>query len=480
MLSTLRFRLILSHVVPLLVIIPVVGIALVYTLETRLLLVNLSKELVGQARLVAEIANDYTTMWDDPPLAQAFVARTSPHLTGHVMLLMPDGRLLASSDPADAERVGEVYEAFDWADVLDNNESVRTTYSHRLEAEVAQVLVPALSTDGERLGVVRLSRKLTTVRDWFLRLRYLIAEVLSAGLILGTVTGGVLAINMERPLRQVTHAIYQLADGKRSAPLPEQGPREIRQLLHAFNDLVERLQTMEGTRRQLLANLVHELGRPLGALYAAVEALQAGAAQDASLCQRLLDGMKRGIEGLQRLLSDLSGLHDQVLGALELRLCLVDLGAWLPEILPPWQQAAQRQQLDWEARIPAKLPTIEADPDRLAQALGNLLSNAIKYTQPGGTIAISAGAQADQVYVQVRDSGPGISPEEQEQLFVPFYRGTAGGRFPQGMGLGLAIAHDLVIAHEGRLEVESAEGWGSRFTIWLPASSTGRQAEQAD
>lgn len=477
MLSTLRFRLILSHVVPLLVIIPVVGIALVYTLETRVLLVNLSRELAGQALLVAEIANDYVAMWHDPALAQAFVARTRPHLTGHVVLLTPDGLLLASSDPADAGRIGEAYESFDRAEVLRGHVRVHTTYSRQLEAEVAHVLVPVVGTDQHVMGIVRLSRRLTTVREWFLRLRHVIVQVLSVALAIGAVTGGVLAVNMERPLYQVTGAIYQLAGGKVAAPLAERGPQEIRQLLRAFNDLVERLQTMERARRQLLANLVHELGRPLGALYAAVEALQTGATQDTVLCDRLLQGMKRGIEGLQRLLSDLSELHDQVLGTLELRLCPVALSAWLPEVLSPWGEAAQRQHLHWDARIPAELPTIEADPDRLAQALGNLLSNAIKYTLPAGMVSTVAGTQDGEVWIQVRDTGPGMSPEEHERLFTPFYRGKAGGRFPQGMGLGLSIANDLVVAHNGRLEVESAERWGSRFTIWLPVSQVDQEAE---
>jgi signal transduction histidine kinase len=479
-LNTLRFRLILSHVIPLLVIIPVVGIALVYVLETQVLLINLSKELESQALLVTEIANDHVAVWDDPALAQSFVARTGPNLTGHVMLLTPDGHLLASSDPADARRVGRVYESLNRADILDGDVSVRTIYCNQLEAEVAQVLVPVIGPGRQMMGVVRLSRRLTTVRDWFLRLRHLIAEVLFAGLILGTITGGVLAINMERPLRQVTEAIYQLAAGKRTTPLSEQGPREIRQLLRAFNDLMERLKTMERARRQLLANLVHELGRPLGALYAATEALRAGATQDPSLCQRLLDGMKKGIEGLQRLLSDLSELHNQVLGALELRLCTVDLGAWLPKMLSPWQEAAQRQHLYWETTTPAELPTVEADPDRLAQALGNLLDNAIKYTPPGGMISVVAGNQDEQVWIQVRDTGPGISLEEQEHLFTPLYRGKASGRFPQGMGLGLAIAHNLIIAHNGRLEVESVEGRGSRFTIWLPIFQSNEQGCRLD
>jgi signal transduction histidine kinase len=104
----------------------------------------------------------------------------------------------------------------------------------------------------------------------------------------------------------------------------------------------------------------------------------------------------------------------------------------------------------------------------LAQALGNLLSNAIKYTPSGGVVSISAGVKDAGVWIQVSDTGPGISPAEQAKIFTSFYRGQTTGRFPQGMGLGLTIAHDLVAAHQGRLEVESDLGQGSRFTIWLP------------
>jgi signal transduction histidine kinase len=103
--------------------------------------------------------------------------------------------------------------------------------------------------------------------------------------------------------------------------------------------------------------------------------------------------------------------------------------------------------------------------------LSNLLSNAIKYTPAGGSVSIGAGVEDNAVWIQVGDTGPGIEPEEQALIFNAYYRGCASGRFPQGMGLGLTIARDLVVAHGGRLEVDSTPGQGSRFTIWLPLAS---------
>lgn len=176
---------------------------------------------------------------------------------------------------------------------------------------------------------------------------------------------------------------------------------------------------------------------------------------------------------MQHLLDDLTHLYDQALGPLELDRRPTALHAWLMQVLGPWREAAQDKGLHWHADFSADLPALEIDPDRLAQALGNVVSNAIKYTPPGGEVGLSAGADESEVWVRVRDSGPGIAPEEQERIFAPFYRGPADRRFPQGMGLGLSIAQDLVAAHGGRIEVQSTLGAGSTFTISLPRRSTG-------
>jgi len=468
MLSTLRRRLIFSHVLPLLVIVPLIGLALIYLLEAWVLLPSLTNELTSQANLVVEMARDQPSVWSDPLQAQAFASRVNPHLTARLMVLDRSGRLLASSDPNDNGRLGAPLDHPGLGQALSGRYFAQTARSEGLGADVADVLAPAVGPDQEIAGVVRLSYPLTTVYARFRLLRYLVAGVLVVGLLLGVIVGTALAVDLERPILQTTQAVRQLATGQRPVSLPVEGPEELRSLAQSFNTLAERLRVLEDSRRRLLANLVHEIGRPLGALMAAVQALGDGADQDGALRQELHAGMEAQIRRLQRLLDDLAQLHDRGMGPLELDLRPLVLETWLPAILIPWREAAAQKGLEWRISIPAGLPVIAADPDRLAQAVGNLVSNAIKYTAPPGSVTVGAGSEAAGVWIRVSDTGPGIPAEEQERIFTPFYRGLSSGRFPQGLGLGLSIARDLATAHGGRITLESTPGSGSRFTIWLP------------
>ena len=472
MLQTLRQRLILSHLLPVLVILPVMGIALIYVLETAILLPELAGELAAQAELIVKLADNKPQLWQDPTQAQAFVDELSQQLPARIMLFDSTGTLLASSDPADATRIGQRLDSLPGlSKVLGGQSNVRTAYSRNLRTEVADVLFPVFGADQQVVGLIRLSHGLASVQEQFLQLRYLIISVLVMGLVLGLLVGLLLALNVERPIRQVTLAIYGLSRGDWGVAFNEQGPQEIRLLLRAVNNLVAKLRGLEEARRQLLANLVHELGRPLGAVHSAIQALLGRSGENASIRLELLGGMEQEILRLERLLDDLARLHDQVLGMLELARQPIDLSPWLVQVLVPWREAARSKGLTWQEEVPAQLPTLVADPDRLGQAIGNLVSNAIKYTPEPGTVTVSAGGEQEMVWIRVSDSGRGISPEEQAQIFTPLYRGPTGVRFPQGMGLGLSIAHDLVVAHGGRIEVESEPGRGSHFTIWLPLSS---------
>jgi len=149
---------------------------------------------------------------------------------------------------------------------------------------------------------------------------------------------------------------------------------------------------------------------------------------------------------------------------------LIQAAALLPSLLP-WRTVAQEKGLEWQTDIASDLPEVEIDPDRMSQVIGNLISNAIKYTPQGGAIAVTADASKDVVNFGICDTGPGIDPEEQERIFEPFYRSQAHRRFPQGLGLGLTIARDLVEVHGGTLELVSEPGEGSCFTIHLPRNS---------
>jgi signal transduction histidine kinase len=468
---TLRGRLIVSHILPLLLILPLIGLALVYIVESQILLVDLSDELAQYGALSAEYASDRPIIWSDGVEAQRFVTLFSVRSRSHVMLLDSAGNLLASSDPVPSGQLGQPMDMPYLASALAGEEQVHVNYTQNIHAEVVQVLVPVVGPGQNVVGVVRMFEYLSDVQDQLVQLRYLIALVLGIGLVIAAVVGLLLALNLGRSLRQVTEAICGVARGREWQALPERDPEEIRLLLRAFNTLIERLRVLEESRRRLLANLVHELGRPIGALQSALQALLSGADQDPELRQELLTGMNAQVERLRPLLDSLTDLHSQVLGTLELNRTLTALSEWLPRTVMPWRQAAHDQGLHWRSDIPDSLPTVEIDPNRMAQVLGNLLSNAVKYT-PEGTISVEAAARDGHVAIVVGDTGIGIALAEQEQVFEPFYRSQRDKRFPQGMGLGLSIARDLVEAHGGRLEVKSAPGKGSRFTILLPLAPT--------
>ncbi|HSB67517.1 MAG TPA: ATP-binding protein [Anaerolineales bacterium] len=468
MLRSLRNRLIFSHTLPLLIIIPLLGMVLVYVVETKYFIPNLTKNLKGDAKLIADISSLSPGIWNDPRLAQDLLERVSTGHAERIILLTPTGYLLASSDPGDTNRLNRPIIVSNLPELREGQIIAQHHYSQSPIGEIIEVIAPVMDSDKQMIGVVQLTYRYATFYEEFIQLRYLMGGILLFGLIVGVSLGIILALNIERPIQLVTQAVQDLASGKRSELLPEKGPEEIRQLQRAANHLVERLHSLEESRHKLLANLVHELGRPLGALRAAIQALMRGAKSDPNLLDELLEGIDGETIRLQHLTEDLAELHDKMLGPLELDFQSIALAEWLQKQLGPWKESALQQQLHWKEEIPSQLPVIEVDPDRLSQAFGNLVSNAIKYTPAGGTITIAAGVNDSEVWLRVEDTGPGIPAGELEKIFQPFYRGSHGRRFPQGMGLGLSIAHDLVSAHGGRIELESTPGLGSKFTIRLP------------
>lgn len=467
--KTLRARMILSHLLPIVIVVPLIGIALIYFLETRVLLPGLLKAYSGNAALVAEITRDQLRIWSDPVYAQTILAQVSPRLSARVMLFSASGRLLASTDPADLKNLTDYLIHPALQEAQQGKIVQKVYYNRQLRGEALDLWEPVYDTQfGVVIGVVRITYLFEDIGAQFVQQRLLIAGVLLLGLAVGALIGWRLAVGLERPLSRATEAVRRLAEGEPSEIVPMGGPQEIRVLVEAVNVLAERLKNLESARRQLLANLVHELGRPLGALRSAVQALLNGAVNDPALSGELLNGMENELVRLQSLLGELTHLYDQVLGDLELERKPVDLKAWLGELIAPWQVNAAEQGIRWETVIPDNLPSLSIDSVRMGQALGNLLSNAVKFTPAGGLIRLEVSQTPTEVRICVRDTGAGIPPDELEKIFTPFYRGTQGKRFVEGMGLGLSIARDVVKAHGGRIDVESIVGQGSAFTIVLP------------
>lgn len=459
---SLRGRFILSHILPLLLILPLIGAALIYLLETQVLLQNLSASLTQQAAIISAVANGRPEIWTNSDQARAFLAQINNQLESDITLLAPSGDFLAASETQPAAEIPTP----DINILLANRQQVIITY--RLDEQSATIFVPVTNVNQQLIGIVEVSDDLESVAGSFTPLSRFVLIVLLGGLAAGSLIGWILAIRLEKPISGVTTAVADIAAGQRTDPIPETGTKETKELARSVNVLAARLRELEETRQRLLANLVHELGRPLGALKAAVNVLREGAGEDPALREELLEGMDNTISHMEPLLNDLTRLHGQILGNITFNLQEIQLDVWLPPLLLPWRAAAQEKGLIWHSDIPQQLPTVTADPDRLAQAVGNLVSNAIKYTPTSGSVAVSAGETDTDIWIEVKDTGLGIAPDEQARIFEAFYRSNRDRRFPQGLGLGLTIAKEIVVGQNGRLTLTSTPGQGSAFTIHLP------------
>lgn len=467
--ASLRSRLILSHLLPLLIVIPLAGLILVYSLETQVVLSDLAERLTERANLIVEALEDQPEVWSDHEQAGIFISDVSQIVQGNFFLLKSDGSLIASysSELSDGSEEAAQLEGLDTA--VGGDQSVIIHY--RLLNPSVEVMLPVINAQQQLVGIVAVSQTLESIFTNIGTMRSIVILILVVQLIFGVLIGIFLARRIERPIGRAAAGVIDIAAGVDIAPVPEEGPREIRQLSAAVNNLSERLRSLEDTRRRSLANIVHELGRPLGAIQSAVHILLTGTV-DPQIERELLEGVDGEVKQMKPLLDDLALLHGQVTGSLILELKSTAMSGWLTTSILPWRAAALDKSLQWNAKIPDHLPTIKIDQERMAQVLGNLLSNAVKYTPEGGSIEVSAGLEKSRLFFRVSDNGPGIDPAETEDIFEPFYRSQSTRRFPQGLGLGLTIARDIVQAHGGELDLSSQPGTGSQFTVLLPLNNS--------
>ncbi len=463
--KSLRSQLILSHILPLLILIPLLGILLAYIVETQVVLTDLADDLASEAKALAGLAQAQRVVLLDQAQAEIFARAASAEYDRNIAIYQANGAALAvvveSNAPAELQLTTSELEALNAGQT-----QTRTFYNLEPSQITTLAFAPVLDPQQRLIGIVRVSEHVDRLNARLTQLRLIILGATLLALCAAVGIGAFLADRTARRLNAVTNSIMQIARGSEFETNTNVMPREFRATFDAVSDLQKRLRESEETRKRLLANLVHELGRPLGALQAAIHALQQGADNDAVMRQELLQGMDAQVERLKPLLDNLASLHGGLSGALELHRELIAPSDWLPKTIITWREAAEQKNLKWVQAIPNDLPQVSVDADKMAQVIGNLLANAIKYTPEGGEVALRAGQRANQVWIEVRDTGMGISPQDQQHIFDPFYRGH-NARFPQGMGLGLSIARDIVNAHGGRIEVESKMGEGSRFTVIL-------------
>ncbi len=325
----------------------------------------------------------------------------------------------------------------------------------RVDGQVVGYLVPPMAGHAAAS-----SRALFQRLDWAALAAALTALALAAGL------AWALSNRILRPVHALTTAARQLAQGDLDVRVPEAGDEELVTLARAFNHMAEALQQAAESRQRLMADIAHELRTPLAVQQAHLEALQDGIY---ALTPENLTPVVEQNRLLVRLVNDLRTLTLADTGQLTLEKQPLEIREWLPRVVDGFRAAAQQRKITLQVSVPAEPVIVLADAARLEQILHNLLGNALRHTPPGGQIEIVATADADQVRIQVHDSGPGLPPGEEERVFERFYRlDKSRNRASGGSGLGLSIARSLARAHGGDLTAANHPQGGAVFTLHLP------------
>lgn len=283
---------------------------------------------------------------------------------------------------------------------------------------------------------------------------------------LALLLGIFLVRTLTHPLRELTHAIRAVAKGQLKQQVPVRSQDELGELATAFNQMSADLTRSNELRRQMTADIAHDLRTPLTVITGYLESLRDGVLKPNP---DWFDVMYNEARHLQRLVEDLRTLSLVDAGELPLNRQLVSPQELLERIAAAYRHPAEQQNIVLETKAEPELPEIKVDPERMVQVLGNLVTNALRHTPAGGQITLSAKPEAHAVQLRVQDNGEGIPPEALQRIFDRFYRGDAARQQQNGeSGLGLAIARSLVEAHGGTISVESKRGNGTTFIIELP------------
>ncbi len=267
------------------------------------------------------------------------------------------------------------------------------------------------------------------------------------------------------PVESLAKVAQSVARGDFSVRAEVKSRDEVGELSRIFNSMIGELSHTEELRRNLVADLAHELRTPVTNVRGYIEGIGDGVmAPDTTT----LGSMHDEVILLSRLIDDLQDLALADSGRLPFLRQSCDLGGLAQRALAAVQQRAQAREITLEVDVPAELP-LQGDPERISQVLRNLLANAVEYTPPGGRVSLQAWDHGAEIQLAVRDTGPGIPAEDLPYIFERFYRvDKSRSRATGGVGLGLTIARRLVEAHGGDIQVRSELGDGTEFMVCLP------------
>src|SRR5215212_6041736 len=300
-----------------------------------------------------------------------------------------------------------------------------------------------------------------------------INRILLYGALIGAVIALLVSIflsrTLTRPIRELTRATHAVSEGDLSQQVPVRSNDELGELAQAFNRMSSELSRSVNTRKQMTADIAHELRTPLSLILGHAEAVHDGVLPPS---RENFEIIRDEATRLEHLVNDLRTLSLADAGELSMQLQTIEPQRLILEVASLYQHQAQQKNISVETDIAPHLSNIKLDPGRMTQVLTNIMDNAMRHTPAGGRILLAANEMDEFVELSVQDSGPGLTADDLARIFERFDRADPSRqRDDGGSGLGLAIAKSIVQAHGGQLSARSEAGEGLRIIITLPGKS---------
>jgi signal transduction histidine kinase len=473
--QSIRVRLSLNYLIVLFLGMSLAG-TLVW-LSVSELYVNTQREnLLAQAKLIAASLQD-ATLPSQPAEPYLQTSNVAPGIhtrligdSGAVLVGLPLSDELIQLPLAGQDASISPIELVQRPEIESALKGIPATFTRRVigNQQVLYAAAPVRNSAGEITGIVYIATPLPSGGLPAKMIWQLLGAVLIAVLLAG-IAGGLLARKIATPLEGLAQSAVAISKGdlKQSAPA-NSDIAELRSLSQTFNEMAESLRQSDEAKKAFIADVTHELRTPLTVIKGTIETLEDGALDDLEGRTPLLTSMMRETDRLIRMVNDLLVLTRADAGALQLNLQTLDLTELARMRCENMSLLAARQHVELKVVSASHSLTISADPDRLSQVLDNLLGNAIRHSPENSTVTVTVRSKDDGVECSVNDQGTGIPAKHLPFLFDRFYRvETSRDRISGGTGLGLAIVRALVIAHGGKISVQSVEGKGTTFTVWL-------------
>lgn len=326
-----------------------------------------------------------------------------------------------------------------------------------------------IQSDGKTVGVLLLPmapERSPLDYEFLRRLNGSIFLSAIATLALALFLGILLSRSISRPIQELTKATHHMADGKLGQQVPVRSRDELGELAQSFNKMSADLARSFNLRKQMTADIAHELRTPISLILGHAEGVKDGVLKPT---RENFEIIREEAERLEHLVSDLRTLSLADAGELSVDLQPVDVNILMNDVHTHYLTLFNQKRITLNLETGPVILKANLDPNRFAQVLNNILDNALRYTPENGQVQLAVRSVNNNIQISIQDSGDGVTPEEASHLFDRFYRvDESRARDDGGSGLGLAIAKSIVEMHKGRIWAESEKGKGLRVVIELP------------